>query len=275
MSLSRRSAFQLAGAGLGAALLGGASAAPAEALPNLPRYALDHAVLPIVKRYNIGISLMDRRTGAVWGYRQDTRYNLASCTKVITAITVCLKAQDARRSLTSRERDLITLALRKSDNEAQTALWAQTGRWSAYDATAKRMGLSANTRATYGRGWGRSRSSPRDLRILTNKLLAHQGPLTSSHFSFITAQMDHATVYWGIAPMGRTSSRKVMNKNGWYHNPDDGTWWLNSFGRVVDSKHNYSLALLSSGWKSDVTGKKQLNNIGQQVYAALGLGPLR
>lgn len=283
MNVSRREVILGAG-GVAGLLL--AQAAPASATPGPPpvpgqlttsvRSRLTKALVPLVQPYDIGVSLLDRRSGKYWRYRSTKSYNLASVTKVITAASAYLASYKRGRALTATELGWIKAALRYSDNNAQSALWAMSGYWSGYDGTARAFGLSSGTKPAWGYGWGRSWSTPDDQVLLENMLLTHTGPLRDADFANINYQMSQvsSSQTWGVAPFGRSATRTIRVKDGWVPLPDNGRWRINSMGQVVDPAHNYALAILSNGWSTMSAGVARVNPIGYAVYNTLWAGPL-
>lgn len=218
-----------------------------------------------------GIYVYDWQSRTAWGYRAEVPYHLGSCVKVITAISVARAARARRRPMTATERDMITKAIRFSDNPAQTWCWDHTGGHAGFDSTARWLGLSAATRAFPGRGSGRSTSSAYDLVRVMNYLVSRTGPIHPDDARWIAGLMGTSTVTWGVGAMGRTAQRTVQVKNGWVLL--DGRWRINSFGYVQQGKAPaYSAAILTVG--GDAMETQTINSLGLDLWRGMRLGPL-
>lgn len=232
---------------------------------------LAREVSPLVKSYDMGVMVRDNRSGRTWSCRGGKSENMASLTKLGTAVAVFLEADRKGRKVTDEERRLMRRSLQVSDNDAQTALWNRIGRHAGFDRNMRRLGLSADTHSARGYGWGRSFSTPRDQVSLMTKLLDGKAPIKRADADWILKTMRgvSADQIWGAAPFGKAKGRVVEVKNGWSPYSDTGRWRLTSLGHIKDARHDYTIAILSDGWRSQGAGVSKLNAVGNKVYAIL------
>ena len=233
---------------------------------------LTREVVPLVEPYTICVSLVDHRSGRAWSYRGARAINQASLVKLGTSAAVFLTADRNGRAVTSTERAWMRRALQVSDNPAQNSLWNRIGGYDGYARALKQFGLSAATRPVRGRGWGYSFSTPNDQVKLMSALLDGSSPLKSADEEWLLATMRGVakSQTWGAAPFGSARGRTVEVKNGWSPYRPDNRWRLTSLGHIKDSRHDYPVAILSTGWRSSGAGIPELDAVGWQVYRILG-----
>lgn len=232
---------------------------------------LTREVGPLVKPYDMGVMVRDNRSGREWAYRADKSENMASLTKLGTAVAVFMEADRRGRKVTDQERRWMRRSLQVSDNDAQTALWKRIGGHAGFDRHMRALGLSEDTHSARGYGWGRSFSTPRDQAKLMTMLRDGSAPIGKTNAEWILKTMRgvSADQVWGSAPFGKAKSRTVEVKNGWSPYADTGRWRLTSLGHIKDARHDYTIAILSDGWRSKEAGVPKLNKVGSKVYDIL------
>lgn len=267
----------LLGAGLaltatGLAVPAHAAGAPPAVLPAGARAKLAAQLTPLTGRYQLGISVKDWRTGATWSSRGAWANNLASVTKVLTAVAAIRRSYARGRPLTATERSWVVRALEVSDNNAQNALWAMSGRYDGWDAAARAMGLSSATRSWRGYGWGRCWSTADDQRKLMDALVSSTPALKRADVLWLQSVMLGVSPaqIWGVGAMGKATGRSVRVKDGWVVLSNDGTWRINSIGHVTGQGRNYTLAILSRGWRTMGAGTSVANQVGRSVWTIMG-----
>lgn len=233
---------------------------------------LTREVVPLTQPYDIGVSIRDNRSGRVWSYRGGRAYSQASLVKLGTSAGVFLTAGRNKRAVTSQERAWMKRALQVSDNPSQSALWSRIGGNSGYTRAMSQMGLSSATKPVSGRGWGYSFSTPNDQVKLMTALLNGDSPLKPADAQWLLTTMRGVSKSqtWGAAPFGADSGRTIEVKNGWAPYRPDYRWRLTSLGHIKDSRHDYTIAIMSNGWGSSGAGIPKLDAIGRKVYNVLG-----
>ena len=196
------------------------------------------------KLYNIDLSttgglavaVTDARSGRSWQYNSPFRNECASIVKVLILATVCWRAQQQRRGLTTWEKSTASNMIRYSDNNSATALWRTVGGAPAVQAMANRLGMYQTTTST---AWGLTRTSAWDQMLLMNEISWRGRLLTSAMRSYILGLMGSVTSSqrWGVGSYGI-----AQVKNGWL--PYNGQWRVNSIGHVTGGGRNYTLAII-------------------------------
>ncbi|MCH8611771.1 hypothetical protein [Arsenicicoccus dermatophilus] len=143
--------------------------------------------------------------------------------------------------------------------------------WSG-QSTINAQPLPALGAQSYGYGWGRTTSTPLDQVRLLEALRQHVSPLLTVDEEWLLSTMRgvDAGQTWGAAPLGRGPGRVIEVKNGWSPFSDNGRWRLSSVGHVRDARHDYTVAILSNGWRSTGAGIPRLNAVGRAVYRITG-----
>ncbi|MFJ9756901.1 serine hydrolase [Streptomyces sp. NPDC101149] len=191
----------------------------------------------------------NRRT-AVFG--DDTPYDTASIIKVDILATLLLQAQDAGRTLDTRERGLAEAMIRHSDNDAANALWREIGLAPGLEAANKRLGLTS-TKGGAGFLWGLTQTTASDQIRLLGAVFGTgsasntgPGPLNEASRAYITSLMAHieSDQSWGVSSAAGSG---WALKNGWLQRSATGLWDINSIGQVTVNGHRYLVAVLSAG----------------------------
>ncbi|MFF8649317.1 serine hydrolase [Streptomyces griseoluteus] len=203
---------------------------------------------------------------------EDASYDTASIVKVDILATLLLRAQDAGRPLTARERALAEPMIRNSDNAATNALWREIGGAAGLEAANKRMGLTS-TKGGPGPKWGLTQTTASDqIRLL---LCVFGGAATSESNSplnqdsqvYVRALMTRVASdqAWGVSA---ASGSDHALKNGWLQRTASGLWDVNSVGRVTVNGHRYLVAVLSDGSSSMNDGISVVERAARQAVAA-------
>jgi beta-lactamase class A len=194
------------------------------------------------------VVVLDRRTAQRYGYRAGERFETASVVKVQIAVAVLLRAAGAGRALTARERSLLDVMIRRSDNDAASELWAEIGGATGIDATNRRLGLTATTPGSGGR-WGLTTTSASDQAHLLGTLADPAGPLGAESAAYLTTLMTGVAVgqAWGASAAADTGETVAL-KNGWLaRSTENGRWIVNSVARIADGDTDLILVILSHG----------------------------
>ncbi|MDC5698864.1 class A beta-lactamase-related serine hydrolase [Intrasporangium calvum] len=270
VAAASRRAFDVAGS-----LARSAVPAPSARVDTSGRAALSKAVLGAMggRSRVIGVSVLDRRTGAWWHYRGDAPVRTGSVAKVLVVAAALRRARAAGQRLSAARQEQARLAITRSDNAAADALYAWVGGHSALAKLAGELGMATTAAADPADHWGLTLTTPNDLVRLMQAL--HGG-------NPITHPDDDATVLdlmsrvvdgqrWGVGTV-RTSSVKVHVKNGWML--VDDPWVINSVGDVRGGGRDYAMALMQRAQPDQDSGIIRASRIGRAVFAALE-APLR
>ncbi|MBM2622103.1 serine hydrolase [Actinoplanes sp. LDG1-06] len=190
------------------------------------------------------VAVLDRKTGQRYSYRGTEKYETASVVKVQVLACLLLKAQDARRDLTSTELSLAKRMIRLSDNDATTSLFAKLGRASGVGACNKRLGL---TETKVNSAWGLTRTTVNDQVKLLSELVDTSGPLDadSRKLAYTLMSTVDDSQDWGV-PAAARSTEKFTVKNGWLsRSTENYRWIINSVGRITGPTTDVSIAVLS------------------------------
>ncbi len=248
--------------------------APSSRTDTAARRALSRSVRAAIGgRSDVGVSVLDRRTGAWWHHHGDVAARSGSVSKVLIVSAALRKARAAGATLTARQRDQARLAITQSDNASADALYAWIGGHSAVRALARDLGLASTAAAKPASHWGLTMTTPNDLVRLMERLTSGT---PATHRADDAAVLDlMARVVdgqrWGVGTV-RSASVAVHVKNGWMlvGNP----WVINSVGDVRGAGRNYAMALMMSAQPDVDTGITRASRIGRAVFAALE-DPLR
>ncbi|MET9146752.1 serine hydrolase [Streptomyces sp. NPDC004042] len=240
-----------------------AVAAPAQARPETRAQSQPQEPRAGTARVTAAVLPLDgsRQRPAVYG--DDTAYDTASIIKVDILAAALLRAQDAGRTLTARERAYAEPMIRRSDNASANALWRQIGEAPGLEAANRRLGLT-ETRGGSGPRWGLTRTTASDQIRLLRAVFAPEsggtagggtvsggtaggGALNAASRSYVRTLMNGIAddQDWGVSAAGSPAGAAL--KNGWLQRSTSGLWDVNSVGRVTVDGRAYLVAVLSDG----------------------------
>ncbi len=210
----------------------------------------------------------DIETSCAYSMNGPHRQPTASVFKVMVLGGTLLEAQDAGRSPTGREMDLLEPMITRSENEPVRELWRSFGAAPWFGEQARRFGLDDTTVVgDYEPAWGRTTTSAHDQAdLLRMVLLDHGGPLDGSSRAvakdLMTSVIPSQT--WGVTE-GVPSGWEVAQKNGFVAQT------ANSVGVVYDGAGMpvYVVAILTHGWASWDRGVPSVERIGGWVSSTL------
>ncbi|HKD98201.1 MAG TPA: serine hydrolase, partial [Micromonosporaceae bacterium] len=201
-----------------------------------------------------GIAVVDRMTGLAVESNADTIFQTASIVKFDILATRLLQHQKAGTSMTANEKHLAFLMITESDNNAASALYALDGGASGLAAANKIFGLKVTTPKS---AWGRTQTTPADQVLLLTSVMDPDGPLTEDSRSYILSLMSQVDPEqrWGITAAAGPEALHVYVKNGW----DSialfgGMRGDNSVGRIIESDHDWLIAVMSDYNRTDAVG---------------------
>ncbi|MGW3850024.1 serine hydrolase [Streptomyces fagopyri] len=201
----------------------------------------------------MSVALLDTESGKWATYGGDV-FDTASIVKVDILSTLLLQAQDARRKLTTHERDLATDMIENSDNDATSTLWTGIGEATGLDSANKRLGLKETTGAE-GTAWGLTRTTAVDQVRLLAAVFGEKSPLDTASRTYIQQLMYHIAPDqdWGVSAAA-DPGRPTALKNGWLQRSQTHLWDVNSIGRVETNGRVLYAAVLMNGCSTEEVG---------------------
>jgi beta-lactamase class A len=172
-----------------------------------------------------------------------THFDSASVVKVTILGALLRKAQQRHRQLTRTEARLAEAMITRSDNDATSALWADTGRY--YLQHFLDLAHMTDTRLGPGAYWGLTQITAADEVRLLGLLLAKNSVLDASSCELALRLMSRVipSQRWGV-PAGAPTSLTVHVKNGWLPLATHG-WRINSIGCFTGRGGGYSIVVLT------------------------------
>jgi hypothetical protein len=172
-----------------------------------------------------------------------THFDSASVVKVTILSALLRKAQQRHRQLTRTEARLAEAMITRSDNDATSALWADTGRY--YLQHFLDLAHMTDTRLGPGAYWGLTQITAADEVRLLGLLLAKNSVLGASSRELALRLMSRVipSQRWGV-PAGAPTSLTVHVKNGWLPLATHG-WRINSIGCFTGRGGGYSIVVLT------------------------------
>jgi beta-lactamase class A len=220
----------------------------------------------------VAVEVDDPGAGLLCRFHGTSHFDSASVVKVTILAALLRKAQAHHRSLTRTERSLAWAMITRSDNNAASALWADTGRTSLRRFLARaRM---THTVLGPGGAWGLTRITADDeTRLLWLLLKANQVLNTSSrHYALALMAKVTPSQRWGV-PAGAPRRLVVHVKNGWLPLAPHG-WRINSIGGFTGDGQRYSIVVLTQDNPTMDYGVDTVEAIARAVNRALNPGAI-
>ncbi|MFF0965107.1 serine hydrolase [Streptomyces sp. NPDC003703] len=196
----------------------------------------------------VSVAVRDPASGESARYG-DGAFETASIVKVGILAAVLLRAQDAGRPPSARERTYAAAMIGHSDNDAASALWRGIGGAAGLDAAHRRLGLTGTTGGE-GPLWGLTRTTAADQVTLLRQVFGTAGspsPLDAASRAYVQELMGRIAQGqdWGVSAAADGSAWAL--KNGWLPRGTTGLWVVNSIGRVTAGGADRLVAVLSHG----------------------------
>lgn len=216
---------------------------------------------------HVGVMVVDQVTGVRVAVNDNRAFITASVVKVDILATLLLRRQASGDGLSDGENDLARAMITQSDNDAASSLWNVIGGGTGLSAANRTFGLSS-THADQDGYWGLSTTTPADQVHLLGLLTSANSPLNAHSRQYILTLMSQVASgqRWGVPAAAGPASRGVYVKNGWL--PYDGAWVTHSVGRIVEPGHDWLLAVMSDGQRSEPTGIANIEHIATLVVDA-------
>ncbi|MFD5117812.1 serine hydrolase [Streptomyces sp. NPDC058385] len=219
------------------------------------------------RKGTVAVGLHDRTTNTTCSLRATSSYDSASVVKVTVLATLLWDAKKTNRYLTTREANLATAMITKSDNAATTSLWKQLG-------TTKVKGFlkaAGMTRTVPGSGgyWGLTQINVQDEQKLLSLVTAKNSVLSDNSRAYILKLMGKvvSSQRWGT-PAGAPSSVAVHVKNGWLQRSTHG-WRVHSIGAFQGGGHDYTISVLTHGNSTMSYGVDTIQGVAKVIHKDL------
>ncbi|MEU3750031.1 MULTISPECIES: serine hydrolase [Streptomyces] len=215
----------------------------------------------------VAVGLRDRSTNTTCTLRATTSYDSASIVKVTVLATLLWDAKKTNRYLTTRESNLATAMITKSDNAATTSLWNQLG----VSKVKGFLAAAGMTRTVPGSGgyWGLTRINVTDEQRLLSLITARNSVLSDNSRAYILKLMGRVITSqrWGT-PAGAPSSVSKQVKNGWLQRSTRG-WRVHSIGTFKGGGHDYTITVLTDGNSTMNYGVNTIQAVAKVIHRDL------
>ncbi|GIG61097.1 hypothetical protein Lfu02_54690 [Longispora fulva] len=230
--------------------------APAPAPPDLVTPALDAALAGF--EGTLSLAVVDHVHGTTTLYHADDTFRTASIVKV----AILAELLDREPDLSDDDRALAYQMITVSDNDAASDLWDAIDGATGLTDLVDRLGLAHTVPGEDG-AWGVTTTTAADqVRLLD----AVTGPgLLATLMSEVNPDQR-----WGVTAAAR-SGESVLVKDGWMNWDDvDGTWSVNSIGRITGPGVDVTIAVLSTGSTAEEDGIAAVEKAATAARAAGG-----
>ncbi|MDG4840153.1 serine hydrolase [Micromonospora sp. WMMD967] len=223
-----------------------------------------------MERYDghLAVAALDRQGTAAVAVGAK-RFETASIVKVDILAALLLRQKPAGKALSSSTRRLAEDMIMSSDNDAAVALWQRIDGSRGLTAANRALGLRETKPNSH---WGLTTTTAADqLRLLT-ALTSPTGPLTPQDRTFVMGLMKKVIPEqrWGVTAARESGSAAVYVKNGWdTADVDGGRWLVNSIGRIVETRHDWLIAVLSDHHVSQKEGIRAVEQAATYVLKEL------
>ncbi|HTU08544.1 MAG TPA: serine hydrolase [Trebonia sp.] len=208
------------------------------------------------------VAVYDRVTGITCQLHAAAPFDSASVVKATILAALLRSHQETGQPLSSGERELATLMITESDNDAATDLWNEVGPDEIQDF----LDLAGMTQTRLGTDgyWGLTQITAHDELTLL-RLLSAANPVLSDYSRGyelgLMARVDPSQS-WGV-PAGVTTHVK----NGWL--PDATGWHINSIGAFTGDGRDYLIVVLTDGNPSMGYGVATVEAVARAVHEDL------
>ncbi|MFJ3494685.1 serine hydrolase [Streptomyces sp. NPDC086091] len=191
----------------------------------------------------VSVAVLDPASGERAGFGRGS-FDTASIVKVDILAALLLRAQDADRELTATERTYAAAMIRRSDNDAASALWKVIGEADGLDAANERLGLTG-TEGGRDLLWGLTQTTAADQLTLLEQVFGTDSALDADSRAYLRKLMGSIVEgqRWGVSAAADGSAWAL--KNGWLPRTATGLWDVNSIGRVTSGGRELLVAVLS------------------------------
>ncbi|CAM5334698.1 hypothetical protein GCM10010329_37420 [Streptomyces spiroverticillatus] len=213
------------------------------------------------------LAVYERATGTYCSLRSWDSYDSASIVKVTVMGALLQDSQKRKRALSTRERDLVTAMITKSDNNATSTLWKQLGT-GKINTFLKAAGATRTKPGANGY-WGLTQVNASEQSKILALLTKPNAVLTDASRAYALDRMARVVPAqrWGT-PAGAPGNTKVQVKNGWLPRATKG-WRVHSLGVFTGQGHDYTITVLTHGNKTMQQGVDTIQAVSRAVHRDL------
>lgn len=215
----------------------------------------------------VGLTVYDRVTGVTCKLHPHWHMDSASVVKV-TILSALLRKQHG--NLTAAQKQLATQMITVSDNNAASALWAETGPTSMQNFL--NLAGMAETQLGPDGYWGLTQITAHDEMTLLKLLTSKNSVLSAASCGYVLNLMAHVipSERWGV-PAGAPTNVTVHVKNGWLPQPTHG-WRIHSIGSFSGHGRNYMIVVLTWNNPTMTYGVDTIQAVAEVINHALNPG---
>jgi Beta-lactamase enzyme family len=215
----------------------------------------------------VGLTVFDRVTGVTCKLHPNWHMDSASVVKV-TILSALLRKEHG--NLTAAQKQLATQMITVSDNNAASALWAETGPTSLQNF----LNLAGMRETQLGPDgfWGLTQITAHDEMTLLKLLTSKNSVLSAASCGYVLNLMAHVipSERWGV-PAGAPTNVTVHVKNGWLPQPTHG-WRIHSIGSFSGHGRNYMIVVLTWNNPTMTYGVDTIQAVAEVINHALNPG---
>jgi hypothetical protein len=215
----------------------------------------------------VGLTVYDRVTGVTCKLHPHWHMDSASVVKV-TILSALLRKEHG--NLTTAQKQLATQMITVSDNNAASALWAETGRPGLQNF----LNLAGMQETQLGPDgyWGLTQITAHDEMTLLKLLTSKNSVLSAASCGYVLNLMAHVipSERWGV-PAGAPTNVTVHVKNGWLPQPTHG-WRIHSIGSFSGHGRDYMIVVLTWNNPTMTYGVDTIQAVAEVINHALNPG---
>jgi Beta-lactamase enzyme family len=215
----------------------------------------------------VGLTVYDRVTGVTCKLHPHWHMDSASVVKV-TILSALLRKEHG--NLTATQKQLATQMITVSDNNAASALWAETGPTSLQNF----LNLAGMQETQLGPDgyWGLTQITAHDEMTLLKLLTSKNSVLSAASCGYVLNLMAHVipSERWGV-PAGAPTNVTVHVKNGWLPQPTHG-WRIHSIGSFSGHGRDYMIVVLTWNNTTMTYGVDTVQAVAEVINHALNPG---
>jgi Beta-lactamase enzyme family len=215
----------------------------------------------------VGLTVYDRVTGVTCKLHPHWHMDSASVVKV-TILSALLRKEHG--NLTATQKQLATQMITVSDNNAASALWAETGPTSLQNF----LNLAGMQETQLGPDgyWGLTQITAHDEMTLLKLLTSKNSVLSAASCGYVLNLMAHVipSERWGV-PAGAPTNVTVHVKNGWLPQPTHG-WRIHSIGSFSGHGRDYMIVVLTWNNPTMTYGVDTVQAVAEVINHALNPG---
>ncbi|PRY36119.1 serine hydrolase [Umezawaea tangerina] len=214
---------------------------------------------------DLGVAVLDLRTGDLVGSGGDKQFYSASLSKLLLVVDMLDRRAEGDLELSDDDLDLVDRALSYSDDGAMDVMWTRFDGMAAIDRVAARLGLTGTHAPDDPSQWGEVVVTADDMVHLYQYVLlkmpeADRDLVVDALSGAQEEAADGFDQFFGLLDQNARGSRAAYAKQGWmYYLPSDV--YLHSAG-VVDNRYAVAVLTVQSGVSTDTAKDKVAQIVG-------------